>query len=94
MTGHGKAERADRGTLQHAGAEAKGVKGPSLRRGAGRQDGRTPLHRAAEGGSEAVVRALLECKADLKARDEVRNGRGCGLRLRVRVEFGIGVGGR
>ena len=81
MTGHGKAERADRGTLQHAGAEAPGVAGAGLRRGARRQDGRTPLHWAAESGSEEVVRALVECKADVEARDEVRSGRG-GLKFR------------
>ena len=77
MTGHGKAERADRGTLQHAGGEAQGVAGAGLRRGALRQDGRTPLHGAAESGSdssEEVVCALVECKADVEARDKVRRG--------------------
>ena len=80
VTGHGKAERADRGTLQQAGAEAPGVAG--LRRGARRQDGQTPLHRAAMCGSEAEVLALSECKADVEARDKVRSGTG---RMRVEV---------
>ena len=80
MTGHGKAKRADRGTLQHAGAEAPGVAGAGLRRGARRQGGRTPLHgvEASRYESEAVVRALLECKADVDARDKVGSGRECG----------------
>ena len=84
MTGHGKAKRADRGTLQHAGAEAQGVAG--LRRGARRQGGRTPLHgvKASRFESEAGVRALVECKADVEARDEVRSGRGRVLRFCVR----------
>ena len=83
VTGHGKAERADRGTLQHAGAEAPGVAGAGLRRGARRQAGQTPLHVAASSGSEAGVRVLVECKADVEARDKVGSGRG-GLRFRVR----------
>ena len=84
MTGHGKAERADRGTLQLAGAEAPGVAGAGLRRGARRQDGWTPLHGAAESGSEEVVRALVECKADVEARDKVLWGMWSVLRFRVR----------
>ena len=36
-------------------------------------------------GWEAGVRALLECKADVEARDEVRSGRG-GLRFRAGKE--------
>ena len=93
MTGHGKAERADRGTLQLAGAEAPGVAGAGLRRGAWRQDERTPLHRAAASqyGSEGVVRALVECKADVEARGEVLDGRGRVLRFRIRKG---GEGGR
>ena len=90
VTGHGKAERADRCTLQQAGAEAPGLAGAGLRRGALWQDGQTPLHRAAAFGSEAEVRALLEFKADVEARDQVRSGRG-----RMRVEFrgrGTGLG--
>ena len=80
VTGHGKAKRADRGTLQHAGAEAQGVAGAGLRRGARRQGGRTPLHgvEASRYESEAGVRVLVECKADVEARDEVWSGRGCG----------------
>ena len=84
MTGHGKAERADRGTLQLAGAEAPGVAGAGLRRGARRQAGQTPLHVAASSGSEAGVRVLVECKADVEARDKVQIGRGRVLRFRVR----------
>ena len=84
VTGHGKAKRADRGTLRHAGAEAPGVAGAWLRRGARRQAGQTPLHGAAWCGSKAVVRALVECKADVEARDKVRSGRGRVLRFRVR----------
>ena len=83
VTGHGKAKRADRSTLQHAGGEAAGVAGAGLRRGARRQAGQTPLHVAASSGSEAGVRVLVECKADVEARDKVRSGR-CGLRFRVR----------
>ena len=71
VTGHGKAKRADRGTLQHAGGQGQGVAGAGLRRGAGRQDGQTPLHLAAACGSKAGVRALVECKADVDARDKV-----------------------
>ena len=88
MTGHGKAERADRGTLQQAGAEAPGVVGAGLRLGSGGQAGCTPLHVAAHSGSEEVVRALLGCKADVEARSKVLSGRGCGLRLRVREAGG------
>ena len=58
--------------------------GAGLRRGARLQDGRTPLHRAALRGSEAVVGALLECKADVEARDKVRRGMWSVLRFRVR----------
>ena len=76
MTGHGKAERADRGTLRHAVAEAQGVAGAGLRRGARWQDWQSPLHGAAESGSEGVVRALVECKAEVEARDKVRSGEG------------------
>ena len=91
VTGRGKAERADRGTLQHAGAEAPGVAGAGLRRGARRQAGQTPLHVAASSGSEAGVRVLVECKADVEARDKVGSGRG-GLRFRVREgRWGAGV---
>ena len=90
VTGHGKAKRADRGTLQHAGAEAQGVAGVGLRRGAWRQNGCTPLRWAALSGSEAGVRALLECKADVEARDKVGSGRGFRLRICVR-EGGEGV---
>ena len=53
--------------------------GSGLRRGAGRQDGGTPLHRAAESGSEEGVRALVEWKADVNARDQVQSGRRCDL---------------
>ena len=74
VTGHGKAEWADRGTLQHAGGEAAGVAGAGLRRGARRQAGQTPLHVAASSGSEAGVRVLVECKADVEARDKVGSG--------------------
>ena len=84
VTGHGKAERADRGTLQHAGGRARGVAGAGLRRGARRQDLWTPLHRAAESGSEAGVRALLECKADVDVRGKVRRGVWSVLRFRIR----------
>ena len=54
-----------------------------MRRGARRQDGWTPLHRAALRGSK-VVRALVECKADVEARNKVRSGRGRILRFRMR----------
>ena len=67
--------------LQHAGAETPGVAGEGLRRGVRRQDGWTPLHRAALRGSKEVVRALVECKADVEAQAKVRSGRG-----RMRVE--------
>ena len=55
-----------------------------MRRGARRQDGWTPLHRAALRGSKEVVRALVECKADVEARNKVRSGRGRILRFRMR----------
>ena len=83
VTGHGKAKRADRGTLQHAGAEAQGVAGAGLRRGARRQNGCTSLHWAAECRSGGLVRALVECKAEVEARSKVLSGRGCGLRFHV-----------
>ena len=57
--------------------------GAGLRRGARRQDGQTPLHWAASSGSEGVVLALVECKADVEARSKVLSGRGCGLRFHV-----------
>ena len=41
-----------------------------------RQGGRTPLLLAAVKGSKDGVRALVECKADVEARDEVLSGRG------------------
>ena len=91
VAGHGKAKRADRGTLQHAGPKGQDVAEVGLRRGAGRQAEETPLHRAAESGSEGGLRALLECKADLDARDKVRRGRGCCLRFRVREAWGVEV---
>ena len=47
-------------------------------RGAGRQARQTPLHVAASSGSEEVVRALVECKADVEARVKVRSGRDAG----------------
>ena len=84
VTGHGKAERADRGRLQHTGAEAPSVAGAGLRRWAGRQAGQTPLHWTALRGSEEVVRLFVECKADVDARDEVRSGSGRVLRFCVR----------
>ena len=65
--------------------------GAGLRRGARRQDGRTPLHGAAESGSEKAVRALVQCKADVDVRDKVRDGRGRVLRFRIREG---GEGGR
>ena len=39
------------------------------------QNGRTPLHLAAEEGHAAVVGALLAAEADKDAKDEVRGGR-------------------
>ena len=39
------------------------------------QHGKTPLHLAADDGSEAVVVALLVAGADKDAKDEVRGGR-------------------
>ena len=70
------------GRVRDAEPEARGG---GLRRGARRQEGKTPLHGAAWRGWEAGVRALLECKADVEARDKVRSGRG-GLRFRAGKE--------
>ena len=36
------------------------------------QEGRTPLHRAAQAGKEAVVAALLEAKADVNSTNKVQ----------------------
>ena len=44
------------------------------------QDGKTPLHRAARSGKEAMIKALLAAKADVHAKDEV--GVGAGGRVR------------
>ena len=39
------------------------------------QRGKTPLHSAADYGSEAVVGALLKAGVDKEAKDEVKGGR-------------------
>jgi hypothetical protein len=53
------------------------------------QRGKTPLHSAAEGGSEAVVGALLMAGADKDAKDEVKGGQGAGRVRGVSVWFAV-----
>ena len=45
------------------------------------QDGKTPLHFAAEEGHDAVVVALLDAQADKDAKGEVSGGREFGVIL-------------
>ena len=63
----------------------------ALTRSAVSQDGKTPLHNAAECGHTEVVKVLVEAGATVEATDEVsappvglRDGRG--MRVWVRVE--------